>query len=209
MWGAYWTLTSIYCLLAYLPYTYCALIKAPPYLWVPWFVHHHVALHWVALLAGVAAFWPDCRTVRFGVLFGMQAVFGAYLIVHPILSNLQNDLSAYVWSAVALLPVILVAAMDQLRDRVDSRTAPGTPSLLDYTGVVLAAAIVSLLYAVGAHVRYGIDSHSWTLRLKDLELAVRSPFPRHAWCSDRYHSECSFPGFQQDLTAALFPPATP
>ena len=30
-WGTYLLLTSLYCLLAFLPYTYCALIKAPPY----------------------------------------------------------------------------------------------------------------------------------------------------------------------------------
>ena len=31
LWGAYLLLTSFYCLLAFLPYTYYALIKAPCY----------------------------------------------------------------------------------------------------------------------------------------------------------------------------------
>jgi hypothetical protein len=35
--GIYFVLTSIYCLLAFLPYTFFFLIKAPPYSWMPWF----------------------------------------------------------------------------------------------------------------------------------------------------------------------------
>ena len=42
--GTYFVLTSLYCLLAYLPYTFFFLIKSPPYAWMPWFVHHQAAL---------------------------------------------------------------------------------------------------------------------------------------------------------------------
>jgi hypothetical protein len=35
--GIDFVLTSIYCLLAFLPYTFFFLIKAPPYSWMPWF----------------------------------------------------------------------------------------------------------------------------------------------------------------------------
>ena len=55
IWGTYLVLTSIYCLLAFLPYTYFALIKAPAYSWMPWFAHHHTTLYWPALLAAAAA----------------------------------------------------------------------------------------------------------------------------------------------------------
>jgi hypothetical protein len=37
IWGLYLVLASIYCLLAFLPDTYFALIKAPAYAWMPWF----------------------------------------------------------------------------------------------------------------------------------------------------------------------------
>ena len=55
IWGIFLVLTSIYCLLAFLPYTYFALIKAPAYSWMPWFAHHHRPLYWLALLAAAIA----------------------------------------------------------------------------------------------------------------------------------------------------------
>jgi hypothetical protein len=48
--GTYFVLASVYCLLAFLPYTFCALIKAPPYPWMPWFVRHQGGLYWVRSL---------------------------------------------------------------------------------------------------------------------------------------------------------------
>ena len=38
--GMYFVVTSLYCLLAFLPYTYAAFIKTPPYAWMPWLAHH-------------------------------------------------------------------------------------------------------------------------------------------------------------------------
>ena len=52
--GMYFVLTSIYCLLAFLPYTFYFLIKAPPYAWMPWFVRHQAGLYWIA---SAAALW--------------------------------------------------------------------------------------------------------------------------------------------------------
>ena len=76
LWGVYWTLTSLYCLLAYMPYTYCALIKAPPYAWMVWFVHYHVTLFWLALLAAAFAFYPQRKVRWFYVLICVQIIFG-------------------------------------------------------------------------------------------------------------------------------------
>ena len=56
--GIDFVLTSIYCLLAFLPYTFFFLIKARPYAWMPWFVRHQATLYSVAASAAVAANWP-------------------------------------------------------------------------------------------------------------------------------------------------------
>ena len=56
--GTYFALTSLYCLLAFLPYTYCSFIKAPPYAWMPGFTHHQAALYWLAVAAATLANWP-------------------------------------------------------------------------------------------------------------------------------------------------------
>jgi hypothetical protein len=48
---------SVYCLLAFLPYSFFFLIRAPAYAWMPWFVHHQAILYWLAAAAAVAANW--------------------------------------------------------------------------------------------------------------------------------------------------------
>jgi len=49
--GMYFLLISLYCLLAFLPYTYAAFIKTPPYAWMPFLVRHQAGLYWMALAA--------------------------------------------------------------------------------------------------------------------------------------------------------------
>src|SRR5271169_6628721 len=91
LWGIYLVLTSIYCLLAFLPYTYFALIKAPAYSWMPWFAQHHRALYWLALLAAATASQvgntgqagntrqAGKKTRSKALLFGVLAAAGIYL----------------------------------------------------------------------------------------------------------------------------------
>ena len=84
VWGIYLVLTSIYCLLAFLPYTYFALIKAPAYSWMPWFAHHHRPLYWLALLAAAVASRAGKKTRTDALLFGTLA-FGGSLPRGPAL----------------------------------------------------------------------------------------------------------------------------
>ena len=59
--GAYFLLTSLYCLLAFIPYTYLFLVKEPPYPWLIWFIRHHSMLYWLAFGAMLYAWWPRRR----------------------------------------------------------------------------------------------------------------------------------------------------
>ena len=112
--GTYFVLTSIYCLLAFLPYTFFFLIKAPPYAWMPWFVHHQAALYWVAAAAAVAAnwrlreVWPS-RPRRFLAGAVCLGGVGAYLIFRPFLVTLEDTSKSYWWSLATLLPLVAVA----------------------------------------------------------------------------------------------------
>ena len=103
--GIYFILTSLYCLLAFLPYTYCAFIKAPPYAWMPWFTHHSAILYWIAAAAGMIGANPDCWRQRsrimqpsFLVTLSFFTVGGLYLTARPFLPQLQNTPAAYFWS---------------------------------------------------------------------------------------------------------------
>src|SRR4051812_34667607 len=112
--GAYFLLTSLYCLLAFLPYTYCAFVKAPPYPWMPRFAQHQAILYWIAVTAAViAARIPLWRTGwkerRFLLPVGLLATLGMYLSVRPFLPGLHSNQAAYFWSLASLLPLPLIA----------------------------------------------------------------------------------------------------
>lgn len=170
--AAYSLLTSVYCLLAYLPYTYYAVIKAPPNPWVPWFATHHVQIYWVLLFCGVGAYWLHKRTSKFLVFFGASAVGGILLALHPFLPLLQGNSTAYVWSVVSLVPVVLMALFqvidDWPRDTYTSRSS------LTYLPVVVAASAICLITSLGAKLESHRAGHPLSVHAKDFELGLWS-----------------------------------
>src|SRR5208283_2085248 len=108
-------LTSLYCLLAFLPYTFYFLIKAPAYAWMPWFVRHQAVLYWLAAGATVAANanFSKHKDKRFLTVVGLLAVAGIYLTFRPFLSALEDNRAAYCWSLASLLPLIAISLWKQ------------------------------------------------------------------------------------------------
>ena len=153
LWGIYLVLTSIYCLLAFLPYTYFALIKAPAYSWMPWFARHHRPLYWLVLLAAVVASRIGKKTRADAWLFGALAFAGIYLAARPFMPTLQNNWAAYWWSLIALLPLVMTAASDLHQHWPAADHEHKDISLLEYSNGVLAAIAVALIYVAGAAVR--------------------------------------------------------
>jgi len=155
IWGAYLVLTSVYCLLAFLPYTYVALIKSPAYAWMPWFAHHQASLYWLALLALAIsvwlADWSRAKRKTGALVFVALALAGIYLEVRPFLPGLQNNWSAYRWSLVALLPLGLVAVADLWNLHRWNSGQKNTDSL-PYSNGVWAGVAVALLYAASVQV---------------------------------------------------------
>src|SRR5262245_33475672 len=114
-WSAYMLLTSFYCLLAFLPYTYYALIKAPAYEWMPWFVRHHSELYWVGLVGAAAAYWPHMKNKVHAIIFGALILGGVFITLRPFLPDLQNGIQAYLWSVAALMPVLVLSLVEIFR----------------------------------------------------------------------------------------------
>lgn len=181
--GTYFVLTSLYCLLAFLPYTYCAFIKAPPYPWMPFLTHHQAALYWLATAAGVAAsvaangaLFRRLRRAEL-VAIALLAVGGIYLNVRPFLINLQSDRAAYLWSLGALLPVIafalwpLLAAGGKNKDASIRDAGPDRNQLFSYSVGLLVAFVVSVIYIVGARMRLNSETHVAGFHAQDLEFA--------------------------------------
>jgi hypothetical protein len=182
--GTYFVLTSLYCLLAFLPYTYCAFIKAPPYPWMPWFTHHQAALYWVAATAGLVAASGSSLLVsrknkNAPFLAGTCVLIavGVYLSIWPFLPSLQSNRAAYWWSLVALLPVLALALWRPKAlagPAPDANTGALGNQVYRYSAGLLVAFAVSLIYSVGARMRIYSESHALGFHSEDLELALWS-----------------------------------
>ncbi len=170
VWGTYLVLTSIYSLLAFLPYTFFALIKAPAYAWMPWFANHHAALYWLALLGKAATSGRGDRK-RSGVLcFGVLILAGIYLTIFPFMPSLQNNWEAYRWSLLALLPLAVVAGRDLSLIWPTAQGEHNDARLLEYSTGIGVAMAVAVVYGAGVALRSHFAREPLNLSLARLQL---------------------------------------
>jgi hypothetical protein len=172
LWAAYLLLTSAYCLLGYLPYTYFAVIKAPPEAWIPWFVAHHGQIFWGLLLCTACCYWSQKGTRQFSILFGASTLGGILLALSPILPRLQNNFSAYLWSIGSLIPIALMAVFQLMTYK--SQGTGRARSFVTYLPGLLAATTVCLLTTLGTKLKYHHAGQSLSVHLKDFELGLWS-----------------------------------
>src|SRR5215472_3847983 len=111
VWASFLLVTSLYCLLAFLPYTFYALIKAPAYDWMPWLVRNYAYLYWITLAGLTWACWPERKGRGFTLLFSVLLLLGVFVTVHPVLASVQSNVAAYAWAAGSLLPIIAFAVL--------------------------------------------------------------------------------------------------
>jgi len=185
VWGAFLALTSLYCLLAFLPYTYYALIKAPAYPWVPVFVAHHGLLFWIALLGAAFAFRSLKHRPLYLAAFGIAACFGTFLATDPFLANLQSDRRAYWGSLTALWLLILVVALCGLRTPDPGENSEGEPAAstnrtqrpavhFPYTTAAWIALGIAIINTAATQIKSHADSRAWHWHTDDSYVALWS-----------------------------------
>lgn len=152
LWAAYLLATSLYCLLAYLPYTYYAFIKAPVYEWMPWFAAHHILLYWPALAAGAVGYFSKRQRALFVVAFGFATACGIALIFHPVLPAIQSDGTALALAMAALLLLILSALPVTIETWPTG--ALSEQPLVGYSAPAVAAVLLCLLGLLGTDLRF-------------------------------------------------------
>lgn len=159
--GAYFVFSSVYCLLAYLPYTYVDVIKAPPYAWMPWFAHWHALLYWPILLAAGIVAWKvfGNRFVHWG--FGGLILLGIFLTIHPFMKEVQPNNGTYIWSLILLVPLIGICTTDLVSSSVTGTKENGGNSLLGYSTAIKASVLAALLFTLSAMFRRYMASHSF------------------------------------------------
>ena len=170
LWGGFLLFTSIYCLLAFLPFTYSALIKAPPYDWLPWFVRHHAGLYWVALAAAAFAYRPIFKSKTKIILFGLQAGVGLYILARPFLGSVHPDWQTYSWSLLTLCLVISIAAAETWQYLGAQDTVKDPEVLLNYSTGIFVALVMALLWITGAQLRLYGESHTAIFSLNFAEV---------------------------------------
>ena len=106
-------LSGTYALLAYIPFTYQAVIKFPMVSWIPAFVRLHPLLFFTLVLANLAVdrrrwIGPEAsRAVR--AYGGVSLLLALFILVHPPLRAIRNDASSLVWAVAFLgLPLWLL-----------------------------------------------------------------------------------------------------
>lgn len=166
--GIYLILTAFYCLLAYLPYTYYALVRAPAYAWMPVFTQHHALFYWLCVPWMVLEANPKGR-IHYAVI-SILALVGAFLALHPILPGIQSDGFAYACSLVALALLAMIAATSLARPfSVEPRATSSVPQL-PLGAAALVGVLVAVVYFAASHLRIYVETRSWRLHAADVEI---------------------------------------
>jgi Sulfatase len=172
IWGAYLLLTSLYCLLAFLPYTYYALVKAPPYAWMTWFVRHHALLFWLTTAAAAGVYRRKRNRTAYLVSFGLLACAGIFLLFHPFLANIGNDRTAF-WAGIAALwAIVLVVSLCDLPGLAGTERANPRAGHLSYTTAALLAVAVVLVGVGGTRIGMYFETRSLRLHFADFYILL-------------------------------------
>jgi len=112
----FFLLTSIYCLLAWIPFTYQQVVKGGLLQALNLFARWHPQAYWVVLAVTVATLMPDLRRP------GLRWIAAAFLVTHvavgvwllcdPLLASLCNEMRSFHWSLVTLVPLLWLAVLD-------------------------------------------------------------------------------------------------
>jgi hypothetical protein len=175
LFGLYVLMTSFYCLLAYIPFTYQWVVNCTLITWLPTFVKAHPYVYWV-VLAGVAATiapsitLPKTRRLTIGFI-AFHIIAGAALLVRPLLSNLSNDDRSFVWSLASLFPLVWLAAIDYASQGKDGWAEADNREHLSLSTVLSSSAFLTLLYMALFYFRF-FARGAVELRQSELIVAV-------------------------------------
>ena len=112
-------LTSIYCLLAWIPFTYQQVVKGGLLPALTMFVKWHPQIYWAILTLAAGTLLPDVRRPKtrwLAVTFlAAHSAAGFWLQGNPLLAGLHNELRSFYWSLVTLVPLLKLALQAPLQ----------------------------------------------------------------------------------------------
>ena len=109
-------LTSIYCLLAWIPFTYQQVVKGGLLPALTVFVKWHPQIYWAVLVLAAGTLLPDMRRRKTrwlaATFLAVHFAAGCWLQANPLLAGLHNELRSFYWSLITLAPLFWLTALD-------------------------------------------------------------------------------------------------
>lgn len=155
--GTYFILTSLYCLLAFIPYTYFFLVKEPPSPALIAFVHYHSLFYWLALGACLLGYWEQRKRWLTLAAWALLTVIGTIFSAKNFLPHIQNNWVAYASSMVVLLPLLSLASGEIIRG-VPDEPRETRASLLSYSNGLIAVLIIAAFSAEALPIKAYCDA---------------------------------------------------
>jgi hypothetical protein len=109
-------LTSVYCLLVWVPFSYFGFIRYPLMSWIPLFVRLHASIYAGVLIAvGLTQISSLRRRETRTAVSGFLALNCAAVVClwrNHTLARIEPGLPSYIWSLLSLFPLLWLAALD-------------------------------------------------------------------------------------------------
>ncbi len=178
LFSVFFLIVSVYCVLAYIPFTYQQVVAGHLFPWLSTFSRVFPFLYWIALALMALSVLPDLfmRDKRLVPLISLStfAMAGVLFIFWSPVAHLQNNGWALAGAVIALLPIYWVAAVDGLRNwkRIEwSADIEGEEHRAFFAGV-FSALLITSIYAITLFIRYslgwvtGLEWKAWPVYLQ-------------------------------------------
>ena len=163
-------LTSIYCLLAYIPDLYFAFIQAPFQPWLVMFIAWHPYIYCAALAAlGVGLLQTyHGVTRRLAIeLLGAHAVLSIYFLIYRPFSHVRSDSLSFLWSLALLLPLLWIGILDYCEHFERDGEVSTKLIQIPISAAVVAGLAVALLDPASAWLRSEAAGRAFPLQPSD------------------------------------------
>lgn len=152
--------TSLYCVLAAVPFTYYWVIACPIVPSIPLFLKLHTYLFWLFAAGIVATLPPHLNHPKTKWLkisfFVLVTVTGIFLTFHPLSSLVRFDGRSFVWGLLSLSPLFWLSAIDLLENcyKFEGQQQHCIHNRLSFSTAILSGVSLSLLYYAVFYLRY-------------------------------------------------------
>ncbi len=168
-WGTYYILASLYCFLAFTPFTYLFVIVNPPYRWIATFAHYNALLLWFAVGASVLSRWTQRSDRVPRVLWAAEFSLALIVSIHSPISHIQNNVTALAWGVVFLLPPLITTAYDLIQ-RASATSGQNCYSSIAYSDAIFIGLLTGLISIAAPRLQAAVQGGFLLVQRHDAEL---------------------------------------